>query len=45
MHPIDNVSHHTFKIVTNNDVRPQRLITVTLNPEKIVKSDVKCRSF
>jgi hypothetical protein len=45
MHQTDYVSHHSFNTVIKNDVRAQRLITVTLNPKKIVNSDVKCRSL
>jgi hypothetical protein len=45
MHRTDYVSHHSFNTVIKNDVRVQRLITVTLNPEKIVNSDVKCKSL
>jgi hypothetical protein len=41
MHRTDYVSHHSFNIVIKNDVRARRLITVTVNPEKIVNSDVK----
>jgi hypothetical protein len=37
------VSHHSFNTMIKNDVRARRLIIVTLNPEKIENSDVKCR--
>jgi hypothetical protein len=39
------VSHHSFNTVIKNDVRTRRLIKVTLNPEKIMNSDLKCRSL
>jgi D-alanyl-D-alanine carboxypeptidase len=42
MHRTGYVSHHNFNIVIKNDIRARRLITVTLNPKKIVNSDVKC---
>jgi hypothetical protein len=45
MHQTDYVSHHSFNTVIKNDVHALRLITVTLNPEKIANSDVKCRSL
>jgi hypothetical protein len=38
MHRTTYVSHHSFNTMMNNDF-------VTLNPEKIVNSDVKCRSL
>jgi len=31
--------------VIKNDVPARQLITVTLNPEKIMNSNVKCRSL
>jgi hypothetical protein len=43
MHRTDHVSHHYFNIVTKNGVCTRTLITVILNPEKIVNSNVKCR--
>jgi hypothetical protein len=45
MHQTDYVNHHSFNIVIKNDVRAQLLIIVTLNHEKIVNSDIKCRSL
>jgi len=45
MHRTDYVSHHSFNTVIKSDVHARRLIRVTLNPEKIVNSDVKCRSL
>jgi hypothetical protein len=39
------VSHHTFNNVIKNYVHARQLITVTLNIEKIVNSDVKCMSL
>jgi hypothetical protein len=45
MHRTDYVSHHSFKTMSKNDVHARRLITVTLNPEKIANSDVKYMSL
>jgi hypothetical protein len=45
MYRTDYVSHHSFNTMIKNDIRSQRLITATLNPEKIANSDVKCRSL
>jgi hypothetical protein len=45
MHRTDSVSHHSFNTVIKNDVRIRQLTTITLNPMKIVNSDVKCRSL
>jgi len=45
MHRTDYMNHHSFNTVIKNDVRARQLITVTLNPDKIVNSDVKCRSL
>jgi hypothetical protein len=45
MHQTDYVSHHSFSTVIKNDVRVWRFITITLNPEKIANSNVKCRSL
>jgi hypothetical protein len=45
MYRMDYVSHHSFNTVIKNDVRAGRLITVTLNLDKIVNTDVKCRSL
>jgi hypothetical protein len=45
MDQTDYVSHHSFNIVIKNDIRERRLITVTLNPEKSVNSNVKCKSL
>jgi hypothetical protein len=45
MHRTSYMCHHTINTMIKNDVRVRRLITITLNPEKIVNSDVKCRSL
>jgi hypothetical protein len=45
MHWTDYARHHSFNTVIKNNVRTRRLIIVILNPEKIVNSDVKCRSL
>jgi hypothetical protein len=47
MHQTNYVSYHSFNTMIKNDVRVRvrRLITITLNPEKIVNLDVKCRSL
>jgi ribosomal protein S3 len=45
MHQTDYVSHHSFNTVIKNDVRVRQFITVTLNSEKIVNSNLKCRSL
>jgi hypothetical protein len=45
MHRTDYVSHHSFNTMIKNDVCARRLITVTLNLEKIANLDVKCRSL
>jgi hypothetical protein len=40
----DYVSHHSsINIMIKNGVRARRLIIVTLNPEKFMNLDVKCR--
>jgi len=39
------MSHHSFNTVIKNDVCAWPLITVTINLEKIVNSNVKCRSL
>jgi hypothetical protein len=41
----DHISHHSFYTVIENDVRARQPIIVTLNPEMIVNSYVKCRSL
>lgn len=38
-------SHHSFNIVIKNDVRTRQLITVTLNSERIVNLNIKCKSL
>jgi hypothetical protein len=45
MHQTDHVNHHFFNTIINNDECARWLITVILNPEKIIHSDVKCRSL
>jgi hypothetical protein len=45
MHRTDYMSYHSFNTVIKNDVRARRLITVTLNSEKIVNSDVSVGHF
>jgi len=45
MHQTNYVSHHSFNTLIKNDVRAQRLITVTLNSERIANSSVKCKSL
>jgi hypothetical protein len=46
MHQTDYMYHHTFNAMIKNDVRAQQLlIIITLNPKKIVNSNVKCRSL
>jgi hypothetical protein len=45
MHRTDYVSYHSFNIGIKNDVCARRLITDTLNSEKIMNSSVKCRSL
>jgi hypothetical protein len=45
MHRTDYMSHPTFNTMIKNSVRARRFITVTLNPKKIVNSDVKCMSL
>jgi hypothetical protein len=39
------MGHHSSNTVIKNDVRARQLIIVTLNPEKIGNSNVKCRSL
>jgi hypothetical protein len=45
MHQMDYVIHHSFNTMIKNDVRSRQLITITLNLEKIVNLDIKCRSL
>ena len=45
MHRTSHVSHHSFNTVLKNYGCAQWLILVTLNPEKIINSDVKCMSL
>jgi hypothetical protein len=45
MHRTGHASHHSFNTVIKNYVCAQWLILVTLNPKKIINSDVKCKSL